>query len=136
MPSESFDLMGPIFRKMRDINITSIPLNPFEVIMENRWQLCTYYVFSHIMGMKVEKMKNEISPRAFSFYSFSKHTFYIVYNSDQLPEKITFNLAHEIGHILHGHISPVSPVMTREDENKLERDVMADQFARFVLQLP
>lgn len=136
MLKEPFDTMGPLFRRMRDINIISIPFNPLDVIIANHWQMSTYRVFSQILGMDAEDMKLQISPRAFSFYSFSSNNFYIVYNSDQPPEKITFNLAHEIGHILHGHISPVSPVMTREDENKLERDVMADQFARFVLQLP
>lgn len=134
MPT-TLDDMGRLFRRMQDISITSIPLNPFDVILMNRWEVSTYRAFAQVMGVDAGVMEREISPRAFSFYSFSNETFIIVYNSDALPEKITFGLAHEIGHILHGHISPRNPVLARWDENKLERDALADQFARFALKL-
>lgn len=135
MPELSED-KGLLFRRMQDISITSIPLNPFDVIVANRWQVSTYRAFSQVMGIDVEVMEREISPRAFSFYSFSNETFFIIYNSNARPEKIIFSLAHEIGHILHGHISPGNPVLARWDESKVERDALADQFARFALQLP
>lgn len=134
MLSAKADNMG-LFRRMYDINITTIPLNPFDLISINRWQVTTYQIFSQVMGMSTEEMEQQISPRAFAFYSFSHRTYHIVYNSDTLPEKVRFNLAHEIGHIVHGHISPRIPLMCFEDNTKPERDALADQFARFVLQL-
>lgn len=134
MLSSALDSMG-LFRGMHDILITSIPVNPFDIIAENRWQISTYKIFSQIMGMSNEHIKEQISPRAFSFYSFTNKTFFIVYNSDKQPDKIRFHLSHEIGHILYGHVSSSIPVMGPMDKNKLERDALADQFARFVLQL-
>lgn len=121
---------------MQDFNITAIPLNPFDVILLNRWQLCSYQAFAQVMRMGAEEIEQQISPRAFSFYSFSNETFFIIYNSNQLPEKITYSLAHEIGHILHGHISKATPFLTEEESERLLQDTQADQFARFALQLP
>lgn len=124
-----------LFRRMHDINITTIPLSPFDLVAVNRWQLSTYQVFSQTLGMNVEEMAQQISPRAFAFYSFSHKTYCIIYNSDVLPENIYFNLAHEIGHILYGHVSPEMPLMCFVDSNKVERDKLADQFARFILNI-
>lgn len=119
MAPEISEDKGLLFRRMQDISITSIPLNPFDVIVANRWQVSTYRAFAQVMGIDDDVMEREISPRAFSFYSFSNETFFIIYNSNARSEKITLSFAHEIGHILHGHISPGNPVLARQDKNKL-----------------
>lgn len=130
--STTIDNIG-LFKKLHDINVTTIPLNPFELISLNRWQLGTYQLFSQIIGMSIIEIEEQISPRAFAFYSSSYKTYFIIYNSNVLLEKIRFNLAHEIGHILYGHISFNVPLVQFEDSNRLERDALADGFARFVL---
>lgn len=135
MLSANADNMG-LFRRMHDINITAVPLNPFDLITVNRWQVTTYQIFSQIIGMSTEEIEQQISPRAFAFYSPSYKTYHVVYNSETSPAKVHFNLAHEIGHIVHGHLSPSIPLMCFAGSNKPERDALADQFARFVLQFP
>lgn len=124
-----------LFRRMHDINTTTIPLSPFDLIAVNRWQISTYQMFSQTMGMSVEEMEQQISPRGFTFYSFTNKGYSIIYNSSAQPERIQFVLAHEIGHIFYGHVSPNIPLMCFEDCNKIARDKLADQFARFILNI-
>lgn len=133
MLTANADSMGLLIRRMHDINITTIPLSPFDLIAVNRWQVTTYQSFAPLMGMTAEALAQLMSPRAFSFYSPTKNTFFIVYNSDVLVEKVYFNLAHEIGHIFYGHISEQRTLMNSMDSGKLDRDKLADQFARFIL---
>lgn len=132
MLSTQIDNTETVFTRMSDINIEKIPLNPLDLIMANRWQVSTYQIFSQIFGMTADEMKAQISPSAFSFYSHSNNSFCIIYNSELSQDLIYFNLAHEIGHILYRHISPEIPMYIK-GMNKLERDILADQFARFVL---
>lgn len=135
MLTANADSMGHLIRRMHDINISTIPLSPFDLIAVNRWQIATYHSFAPIMDMTAGELAQLMSPRAFSFYSPTQNVFFIVYNSDTLVEKIYFNLAHEIGHIFYGHVSDQRTLMSTRDRDKLERDKLADQFASFVLQI-
>lgn len=133
MLTANADNMGILLRRMHDINITTVPLNPFDLIAINRWQVTTYQGFAPLMGMTAEGLAQLMSPRAFSFYSPTQKTFFIAYNSDVLVENVYFNLAHEIGHIFYGHISERRTLMGAADSGKSDRDKLADQFARFIL---
>ena len=77
MLSANVDSMKTLLGRMRDINISSIPIDPFELISTNNWQISTYSVFSQVMHMHIETIMMKISPRAFSFYSIS-HATYLV----------------------------------------------------------
>lgn len=128
------DNIADVSTRMHDINITKTPLNPFDLIITNKWHVCTFSLFEQILGMTSEEMKEQISPRAFSFYSSATDTYCLIYNSELDEEHIYFNLAHEIGHIFYKHVSPESALLGKRDSGKSERDNQADQFAHFLLQ--
>lgn len=134
MLSANADNIGNIIQRMHDIEITKIPVNPLDLIMANRWQIGTYHTFEQTLGMTCQEICEQISSRAFTFYSHSHDTFYIFYNGEREPDQIRFSLCHEIGHIVYGHISKEMPVLCRKDQNKSERDKQADEFACFILQ--
>lgn len=91
---------------LEKIGITKLPIDPFTIIMENEWNIVTYSIFSEILKMTEREMKEKISYFSFSFYNPSSRSYTFVYNK-YLPHRgIIFALAHELGHIYFGDISP------------------------------
>lgn len=119
---------------MEELKIT-YPMNPFQTIANNRWQLCTYTVGAHMLGWKNGRaMRNEYQRNAFSFYSIKLRTYYIMYN-DRIRDFdfLNFLLAHEIGHVFYYHIGPHRTMLPNKEELRMPEDIMANLFAQFAL---
>lgn len=128
----SFDNLEAAIYRLRDIKIVKLPIDPWDVIIENHWNLCSYDVFCYVMKMKSVEIKH-ISDTAFSTYS-SRKGYIVVYNPELPVNRIRFNLAHEIGHIFLGHINPdFTFIEDLPQKEKALREHQADAFARYVL---
>lgn len=123
-------------RRMEELGIT-YPINPFKVITQNHWQLCTYTAGAHILEWESgELIMTQMGRNALSFYSGEENTFYIMYNekiSDY--EFINFLLTHEIGHIFYHHIGPHRMMLPNKPELRTKEDIMSNSFAHFMLGL-
>lgn len=125
-----------MFSRLDQIKIYTTPTNPIYIAMCNGWKFANYTTFARILHLLPEDIAAQISKNAFSFWSgFKKYrTFFIVYNEELSPEEILYNIAHEIGHIYFGHISPQRTLNLYNETP--EEEALADQFARYILGIP
>ena len=116
------------------------PVNLLSIIDEmHNTELATYEEFANEINATVDFVAQKIGKNSDAFTLNRGGEFIIVYNSDtttNIPERIRFTLAHEIGHILLGHFLEDDLILTRggltEDRYRLlEKE--ADTFARELL---
>lgn len=116
---------------IENLGVKKLPINPFEVIMEHEWDIITYPLFAHIMNTTERDMRENISYFSFCFYSPDCKSYTFVYNK-RLPHKgVIFALAHEIGHVFYGDISPQQTFKRRGIDVAAEE--RANEFACTVL---
>ena len=116
--------------------VTKLPLDPFEIAGRNGWEIYSYFEFSALVHVTVDKLIKEYEHDGFTFWSNKRKRFIIVYNA-QLPFNVCrWTLAHEIGHIFLNHISPANTTLSRvrtdaETRTLFERE--AQGFAQRIL---
>ena len=78
---------------------------------------------------------SEIVARSDGLSFFVENTPVALYNSDCTPERIRFTVAHELGHIVLGHVSPgtVTVVNREPSPNDNPQETAANQFAARLL---
>lgn len=120
------------WKVLLDCGISSLPVRPSEICRHYEWVLATYEAGAHIIDvLGLQRLPEETD----GFCTISGNHTYIFYN-DALPvSRKRFTVAHEIGHIVLGHVgNGMATVQNREPtgrENPLERQ--ANQFAARLL---
>lgn len=69
------------------------PVNLKNLCIKNNWKLITYSYFDSI----------PLSVSEDGFSIVRNGNIYIFYNNMQIPERVRFTIAHEIGHVVLGH---------------------------------
>ena len=118
-------------------NITDFPVNPFEVIKNNKWGLITYSELAEIHQTDISNIVSAYqSEDGYTMYDGENYT--IAYNDTiASPGRIRFTLMHEIGHIYMNHLIDFEATvlfkstLTHTEYKILENEVNA--FARNVL---
>lgn len=84
--------------------IHSFPIDPFQIIKNNKWGLMTYSELAQVHGVTVKDIETAFqSEDGYTIYDGVNHT--IAYNDTiTVPGRIKFTLMHEIGHIYLDHL--------------------------------
>lgn len=107
----SFPLFARYDRVMIQVNtlfiqekITSFPVDPFQIIKNNRWGLVTYSEIAREQGVWIEDVIAAFqSEDGYTIYDGTNYT--IAYNDTIHNQgRIRFTLMHEIGHIYMNHL--------------------------------
>lgn len=115
-------------------NIKRLPVDPFELAINNGWLTVSYEIGAHFMFTTTKYLIETHGKDGFVFYSDHLKRYLIVYNDTNQYQRIRFTLAHEIGHILFGHVTKVCPERHRLPANVKDlQDRMCDEFARRLL---
>lgn len=124
-------------------NINSLPVDPVDIILKNKWMCKTFLELSQESGLPISQIKKTIkgSNDGGTLYCADTNEYAIIYN-DRISSKgrIRWTLMHEIGHIVLGHFVdyPETCISRRGISRKkymvLEEE--ADFFAYHVLAPP
>jgi Zn-dependent peptidase ImmA (M78 family) len=117
--------------------IITIPIDPFQIIRNNKWGLVTYSDLAQEQGVTVADI--ELAFQSEDGYTIFDGTNYTIAYNDTIAVhgRIRFTLMHEIGHIYMNHLIDFDETILRrsaltEDKYKvLENE--ANSFARNVL---
>lgn len=101
-----------------DYNIDTLPIDVFLLAKRMGIIVLKYSEFSIDEQVKIISASND----GMSLYSYKNKCYYIIYNDDMYESRIRFTIAHEIGHIILGHV-----------ESNEETESEADFFARNLL---
>ena len=112
--------------------ISSLPVRLSEICRCYRWVLTDYIDGSRsidLLGL------SELKKTTDGFCTMTKHHTYIFYDSSLPLARQRFTVAHEIGHLLLGHVGPgMATVENREPTgSEREEETMANQFAARLL---
>jgi Zn-dependent peptidase ImmA (M78 family)/RNA polymerase subunit RPABC4/transcription elongation factor Spt4 len=101
-------------------NITSFPVDPFQIIKNNKWGLLTYSEIADEQGTWIEDIIAAFqSEDGYTIFDGTNYT--IAYNDTiQNQGRIKFTLMHEIGHIYMDHLVDF-------DETVLMRSELTDK---------
>ena len=93
-----------VFNFLISENITEFPLNPFEIIKQNKWGIVKYSEIMKEFNCNLDTVIKILkSHDAYTQYDGNNYT--ITYNDlIDYPDRILFTLMHEIGHIYLGHL--------------------------------
>lgn len=116
---------------IEELGVKKLPINPFEVITHHEWDIITYPLFAQIMNTTERDMREKISYFSFCFYSPDSKGYIFVYNKRLPRQGIIFALAHELGHVFYGDISPQQTFKRRGIDIAVED--RANEFACTVL---
>jgi Zn-dependent peptidase ImmA (M78 family) len=85
--------------------ITAFPIDPFDIIRKNGWELITYSDWANDFKLTVKEVAKVLgSVDGCTLYDEGHYT--IVYNDTiETPGRIRFTLMHEIGHIVMSHLT-------------------------------
>lgn len=97
-----------------DLGYTEIPVNVFELCHKLNIKLIRY---SSLTPTCAEYSK-QFSDDGFNLFDGNEFCYRIYYNDQMPPERITFTIMHEIGHIMIGH-------REHTDENEKEANFFA-----------
>lgn len=120
-----------------DQGIHTFPLDPFEIIQNNKWGLITYSELAEDHGVSIDDIINAFqSEDGYTVYDGTNYT--IAYNDTILvPGRIRFTLMHEIGHIYLRHLVEFDEtILTRSSLTERKYKVLENEtnsFARNIL---
>lgn len=83
-------------------NINEYPLSINKIIKQNNWYLVDYQVYCSYKGKDIFELISKF-PDAFTVQD-KNNNFLICFNSQNNRQRIRFSIAHEIGHIVLGHL--------------------------------
>lgn len=87
-----------------EYGICALPVDPLSLARKNGWVVYTYDEFSHIIHPTAYSLLLGHENDGFCFYSRRHQTYFICYNSQRPADVIRWTLAHEIAHIVLGHV--------------------------------
>lgn len=83
-------------------NINEYPLSINKIIKQNNWYLVDYQVYCNYKGKDIFELISKF-PDAFTVQD-KNNNFLICFNTQNNKQRIRFSIAHEIGHIVLGHL--------------------------------
>lgn len=122
------------WRFILEQNITSLPVDPFQIANKNGWQICSYQDLAVMLKTTLEALILKYDKDGFAFWSKRKKCFIICYNSAQPFPVCRWTLLHEIGHIYLKHITENEPLLSRIRSSGIKPlEIEAQGFAQRVL---
>jgi Zn-dependent peptidase ImmA (M78 family) len=116
--------------------ITTFPIDPFQIIKNNKWGLISYTELASEYGVWIEDIIATVqSEDGYTMYDGVNYT--IAYNDTKNKARIRFTLMHEIGHIFLRHLVDFEEtILTRSTLTEKKYRVLeneANSFARNTL---
>src|SRR5690606_10624217 len=103
--STRYDLiMKVVYNFFVSENITTFPINPFEIIKKNKWGLMTYSEIAMENDMSIKEVIKACQSE--DGYVIKDNDNYTIAYNDTIDNfgRIRFTLMHEIGHIKLNHL--------------------------------
>lgn len=113
--------------------IATLPVNPFDIALQNGWRVYRYSEFAVRIQRDVEYLQTNYDKDGFTFWSKRDNNFIICYNESASQEESRWTLTHEIGHIYLRHISEACPLLARNGISNPLYEIEAERFTRRVL---
>ena len=85
---------------IRQAGICWLPVNPLEICKQFGWEIFTAYQAAHRAGVSRESVLSGQDSDVYYWCGRYK----IIYNEQAYKYRITYSIAHEIGHIILGHL--------------------------------
>ena len=122
--------------------IDTLPVDPFKICDNNGWKYELNYLFAYNGLHKLDDFFNKVIniKDGEVFYSPTTNEYKILYNDkNNVPKRIKWTIAHEIGHIVLGHLDSQNTSLLHSKMNKNEykiKEKEADCFAGILLAPP
>lgn len=115
-----------------ECGISSLPVRPSEICRHYNWVLADY-----IDGKRSIELLglSELKEKTDGFCAVTENHVYIFYDSSLTVGRQRFTVAHEIGHLMLGHVGPDAATVENREPTGAERDeeTQANQFAARLL---
>jgi Zn-dependent peptidase ImmA (M78 family) len=120
------------WRTLLDCKIKSLPVKPSEICRHYGWILSDYAAGARsiqLLGLSA------LAKRTDGFCTVTDHHVYIFFDSSLPVGRQRFTVAHEIGHLLLGHVGPGLATVENREPTGSERteERQANQFAARLL---
>lgn len=134
MSEEQLDILARMtsWEFIIENKIQHLPVNPQKLCVPHNIRILTYQNFSDLIGNTVCHIKRKYNPVGFCL--FYERQYYIVYNAavtDRGVIRVTF--AHELAHIVLGHIGPSQPYLKHIHILDSREEMDAKKFAHRLL---
>jgi Zn-dependent peptidase ImmA (M78 family) len=110
-----------------DQSITSLPVDPFEIAINNGWELIKITDAARETGISGKDILEKIikSNDGLAQYCVYTRQYKITYNNMMRPTaRIRWTIMHEIGHIVLGHLTEFETVSLTRGMNNKEYEVL------------
>lgn len=120
------------WKTLIECGISSLPVRPSEICRHYNWVLADY-----IDGKRSIELLglSELREKTDGFCAVTENHVYIFYDSSLTVGRQRFTVAHEIGHLILGHVGPGTATVENREPTGAERDeeTQANQFAARLL---
>lgn len=130
-------IMDSVHNFFQRENISSFPIDPFEIIRKNNWGLVSYSQLADEHGVTIDEIIKAFQSKD-GYVMLDSHNYTIAYNDTiEYEGRIRFTLMHEIGHIELNHLKDFDETILRRSQlTKSEYEILereAHAFARNTL---
>lgn len=120
------------WKTLIECGISSLPVRPSEICRHYNWVLADYIDGNRsieLLGLSELKEKTD------GFCAVTENHVYIFYDSSLTVGRQRFTVAHEIGHLILGHVGPGTATVENREPTGAEREeeTQANQFATRLL---
>lgn len=120
------------WKTLIECGISSLPVRPSEICRHYNWVLADYIHGKRsidLLGLSELKEKTD------GFCTVTENHIYIFYDSSLPIGRKRFTIAHEIGHLILGHVGPGTVTVENREPTGTERkeETQANQFAARIL---
>lgn len=120
------------WKTLIECGISSLPVRPSEICRHYNWVLADY-----IDGKRSIELLglSELREKTDGFCAVTENHVYIFYDSSLTVGRQRFTVAHEIGHLILGHVGPGTATVENREPTGAEREeeTQANQFAARLL---
>ena len=120
------------WKTLIECGISSLPVRPSEICRHYNWVLADY-----IDGKRSIELLglSELREKTDGFCAVTENHVYIFYDSSLAVGRQRFTVAHEIGHLILGHVGPGTATVENREPTGAEREeeLQANQFAARLL---
>lgn len=126
------DARDAAWRTLLDCDISALPVRPSEICWHYGWILADYEAGARsieLLGL------TDLAKRTDGFCTITENHVYIFFDSTLPVGRQRFTVAHEIGHLLLGHVGPGAATVENREPTGAERaeERQANQFATRLL---
>lgn len=87
-----------------DEHISSFPIDMFKIIRKHHWGLINFTEFASILNISYLELKKLFGENCMGIVKFDGFNYTVAYDENMPCGAIRFTLAHEVGHIILGHL--------------------------------